>query len=137
MSQTVLEKDINDLFDSITFSEDQIWKDAYEKGLEKGKEDGKLEGFHLGYHLGAEIGGELGFYKQIINTIELQRPELLNEKTHPIIKKIQSMIEEFPPVNSEDQDIIYLRDSIRSRYKQLCSLLKIEPLFAPNNQLSF
>ena len=137
MTDNVLQKDINDIFDSIAFSEEKIWNDAYEEGLEKTKEDGELEGFHLGYHRGAEIGAELGFYKQIIDIIKLQKPEILNEKAHRIIKKIHFMIEQFPTVNSEDLDIISLRDSIRARYKHLCSLLKIEPLFAPNNQLTF
>ena len=57
------ERDINDVFDAISFSEEKILKTGFEEGLEKGTADGAREGFVLGLAKGSELGTEVGFYQ--------------------------------------------------------------------------
>lgn len=129
--------DINDVFDSIAFSEDNIASNGFKEGLKKGQSDGELEGYHLGYHRGAELGSEIGFYKGFLEAFNSIENEEMRSRHKNTIEKLSSLIESFPKANDDTFDIVSVRDSIRSTYKKLCSVLKIEPEIPDNSNLSF
>ena len=54
--------DINDAFDTITFSENRLVETGYKEGFAAGAQQGEKEGFLLGAQKGSEIGQEVGFY---------------------------------------------------------------------------
>lgn len=119
--------DINDVFESIAFSEQKISDSAFEEGFVKGVSEGEVEGYHLGYHRGAEIGAEIGYYNGCIDALyRVDSHEKHNPKCIELMHKIKNLINKFPKHNADDVDIIFLRDSIRAQFKRLCSLLKIE-----------
>jgi flagellar biosynthesis/type III secretory pathway protein FliH len=128
-------KDINDVFESLTFIEDNLASDGFKEGLEKGKTDGEIEGYHLGYHRGAEIGSEIGYYKGFLEA--LRKTLEVSSQQNIVVEKLEKLIESFPLINDEFTDLIAQRDGIRSTYKRLCSLLKLDPKIPENSELSF
>lgn len=129
--------DINDVFESIAFSEQKVSDGAFEEGFVKGTSEGEVEGYHLGYHRGAEIGAEIGYYSGCIDA--LYRVDS-HDKHHPkcmkLMNKIKNLINRFPKHNADDVDIIFLRDNVRAQFKRLCALLKVE-LSVRENSVSF
>lgn len=129
--------DINDVFESIAFSEQKISDSAFEEGFIKGVSEGEVEGYHLGYHRGAEIGAEIGYYKGCIDVLSrVDDNEKHNPKCSELLHKIKNLIDMFPKQNVDDVDIIVCRDNIRAQFKRLCSLLKVE-LGVRQNTVSF
>lgn len=131
------DEDINEVFDSIALSEDNIASSGFDEGLKKGQTIGELEGYHLGYHRGAELGCEIGFYKGFLKAVNSSADEESLSRHKSTIEKLSSLIESFPKTNDDQLDIVSLRDTIRSTYKKLCSGLKIEPGMPDNPTLSF
>lgn len=129
--------DINDVFDSIAFSEEKIASTGFKEGFKKGLTDGELEGYHLGYHRGAELGSEIGFYKGFLVAFNSTADEEMRSRHKTTIEKLSGLIDSFPKANDDTFDIVSVRDNIRSTYKKLCSILKIEPEIPDNSNLSF
>lgn len=129
------ERDINDIFDDITLTEERINEQGYEKGLLEGKESGNIDGYHLGYHRGAELGAELGFYHSTLNNqLKSSNP---SERLKATIQKVLDLIDQFPQTNDEHIDILELADAIRAHYRKACAILKISGKFPEAEQLSF
>lgn len=130
--------DINDVFESIAFSEQKVSDSAFEEGFVKGVSEGEVEGYHLGYHRGAEVGAEIGYYSGCIDA--LCKVDSLGKHNNPkcieLMHKIKNLINSFPRHNADNVDIIFLRDNIRAQFKRLCSLLKVD-LSVRENTVSF
>lgn len=121
-------KDFNDVLDDIVLGEEKESKSSYDEGFRAGIEAGNIEGYHLGYHRGAELGRELGFYWSTVNEyLELNKTSdaKLSEKIIAQLLKVKELIDNFPPNNSEDHDILGMADAVRAQYKKACALLKI------------
>jgi flagellar biosynthesis/type III secretory pathway protein FliH len=124
--------DINDLFDSITFSEDRLVEDGYQEGFNQGALQGEQDGFHLGFQKGKELGQELGFYQGFaegwileLNKGETKKPErALNQ-----LEKLLVLINKFPKENTKDEDITELIGEVRAKFKTVCSMLKVSSEF--------
>jgi len=129
--------DINDVFDSISFIEENLSSSGFKDGFEKGKIDGEIEGYHLGYHRGAEIGSELGYYKGFLEVLKKSLDPDSLTPVNGVIEKLNALIESFPQVNDESIDLIALRNNIQSTYKRLCSLLKLDSKIPESSQLNF
>ncbi|RZF40860.1 hypothetical protein LSTR_LSTR003370 [Laodelphax striatellus] len=131
--------DINDVFDDIVLTEEKIVQDSYEIGFRKGILEGEIEGFHLGYHRGSELGNEIGFYSgfvDILTSISALKSDF-PEKSVVILTKLKKVLAEFPRSNVEDSDMVQLLENIRSLYKKLCSILKIDSSLPIKDELSF
>lgn len=130
--------DINEVFDNIVLSEQKISDQGFDEGFKKGTVEGQCEGFHLGFHRGAEIGSEIGYYKGVVEALlKTCSVDLTPHKHLEALNRVNKLIDLFPIDNNETSDIVVLRDNIRSQYKRLCSLLKIDPSLPENNELSF
>jgi len=129
--------DINDLFDSIVLSEDRIVCESYETGYKAGESEGFSEGLRLGSERGKKIGSEIGFY---LGFVEQWRKFYLTEsgdqhrreKVLSALNKLEKAAVDFPHFNSREELSVKL-DSIRSKFKLVCSLLKINSVFGDSN----
>lgn len=129
--------DINKVFDEILFAEDRLVKDGYREGFQKGSTEGNLEGYHLGYHRGAEIGAELGYYLGVALATLNDKDKKLNEKLTVHLQEIIDLINKFPQTNVDDVDIKSELEKVKSLYKKICSLLKLNATYPEIDQLSF
>lgn len=125
-------EDINDAFDSITFSEDRLVKCGFQEGFEKGRIEGEKEGFVLGCKKGSEVGQEIGFYQGFAEgwIAELKaREEKKSEKVLNHLEKLLNLSQQIPRTNSKDQDIGELLGETRAKFKSVCSMLKVNSEF--------
>lgn len=129
--------DVNDAFDSIVLAEKHISSSGFKEGFEKGQITGEVEGYHLGYHRGAEFGAEFGFYKGFLQALQKTADSVTLSHYSNVIEKLTVLVETFPKHNDDTVDIISMRDQVRSLYKRLCSLLKIDSQLPETNTLSF
>lgn len=137
MSTADCDQDINDVFDNILLSEEKIVQRAFQEGFDAGKKNGELDGYHAGYHRGAELGAEIGFYKGIVESFSGNEVHGVNEKVLQILQKLNSLLESFPKYNNHDCDIQSMLDNIRSQYKKLCSIMKLNLPYPTSSRMSF
>lgn len=128
------ERDINDIFDDILLTEENITKQSYADGFTEGSSAGNPEGYHLGYHRGAEIGAELGYY---FGTAKVLRNIKSAEKVTKALELLIQYIELFPKTNDESVDIFESVDRIRAQFKKVCALLKINGKYPEADILNF
>lgn len=124
-------RDINDIFDDITATEENARSDAYQRAYEQSRQRGNSDGYHLGFHRGAEYGAELGYYAGVISCF---RHHLLSDAVNSsdsTVARIQSAIvavetalAELPATNDADVDIIAGVTKVRALFKRLSALLK-------------
>lgn len=134
VNEHIKEKDINDIFDEILLTEENLTETSYRVGFAEGTLAGNPEGYHLGYHRGAELGAELGYYSGVIS-IYLKKSN--SDKITKILLAIDEAIESFPKTNDENVDIFMLIDKIRGQYRKVCSLLKINGKYPEADSLNF
>lgn len=125
------ESDVNDLFDSITFSEDRLVDSGYQEGYKQGSLEGDQEGFHLGFQKGSELGQEIGFYQGFAEgwVHELNLKEKKPERVLNQLEKLNNLLNRFPTCNKKDNDIEELIREIRAKFKTVCSMLKVSSQF--------
>lgn len=127
-------KDINDLFDEIVFVEDRLIAVGYKEGFEKGSQEGKQEGVELGFAKGIEIGQEIGFYVGFtqgwIKHLSSQTENKKSEKVIANLEKLNNLAKDFPSDNLKDVDVVEKLDTMRAKFKTICSLLKIPADFS-------
>lgn len=125
------ESDVNDLFDSITFSEDRLVDSGYQEGYKQGSLEGDQEGFHLGFQKGSELGQEIGFYQGFAEgwVHELNLKEKKPERVLNQLEKLNNLLDKFPTSNKKDNDIEEIIREIRAKFKTVCSMLKVSSQF--------
>lgn len=126
------DRDINEVFDEITLTEDRINVQSYEKGYKDGVESGNTEGYHLGYHRGSEIGAELGYYFGVLSAVKTE-----SQRNKKLIDSCLELIQKFPHTNDENCDIFREIDHLRATYRKTCAQLKINGKFSETDCLSF
>lgn len=124
------ERNINDVFEDILFSEERIIEESYRQGYSEGACEYTVEGYHLGYHRGAEIGSKLGYYKAFCE-YNLCKPEIkrIPEKTVKHLEQLQQHIDVFPHDNCEHVDLFESFEQIEALYKKICTQLKVKKDF--------
>jgi flagellar biosynthesis/type III secretory pathway protein FliH len=125
------ESDVNDLFDSITFSEARLVDSGYQEGYKQGSLEGDQEGFHLGFQKGSELGQEIGFYQGFVEgwVHELNLKEKKPERVLNQLEKLNNLLDRFPTCNKKDNDIEEFIREIRAKFKTVCSMLKVSSQF--------
>ena len=129
--------DINLAFDSILQTEERISAEGYRQGFEYGRAAGTNESYHLGYHRGSEIGAELGFYAGVAEAWLSLGPDAISEKARRHLHLLLEQLNNYPKTNVDSVDILALADNIRSSYRRVCSLLKINASYPESSKLSF
>ena len=115
-----------DPFDKIVFLEHSLQQEGFNNGFESGKQSGQIEGFHTGLVYGKELGKEIGFYKGFVSCY----CELLNEQTASkrqlsLLKQLSELLDEINYENAEDEGLDDKMAKIRTKFKQLSSILKV------------
>lgn len=128
------ERDINDIFDSIVLTEENLVQQGYDEGYADGVAAGNTEGYHLGYHRGAELGAELGYYSGIA---EIYLKTKQTEKADTALINLTTSLDAFPKTNDENYDILELANQIRAQFKKTCAILKISGRYPEADTLSF
>ncbi|KAF6104608.1 LTO1 maturation factor of ABCE1 [Phyllostomus discolor] len=122
-----------DPFDAIVMADDRFRGEGYQEGYEEGSSLGIIEGKRHGTLYGAKVGSEVGCYQGFALAWRcLLHSHAAVEKDSRKMRVLESligMIEKFPY-----HDPTYARlhedlDRIRGKFKQLCSLLNVQPDF--------
>lgn len=129
-----MERDINDIFDDIVFTEENLVQQGYEEGYAVGRTEGNTEGYHLGYHRGAELGAEIGYYLGIVEAFGKINS---TEKITKVLNNLREMLVSFPKNNDENVDIFDRANNIRAQFKKACAMLKINGKYPEADELSF
>lgn len=134
----------DDFFDQINLAVNQRQQIAFIDGVEKGGQIGYQNGVAIGLKKGLQIGSEIGFYVGFVAAwlaiIESDASVLLNDsmshnvaksRQTKIIKCLEALQIQLQRYNTTLQqhcidDLTDVLSKLRSRFKQLCSLLKYE-----------
>ncbi|XP_060067495.1 protein LTO1 homolog [Ylistrum balloti] len=117
----------DDIFHDIIMSEERSQSQGFTAGQKIGQKTGMEDGYRLGWEKGSGVGSELGFYVGFCQKI-LQKMEDSQEGKQRAIKTAQSLlklVDEFPLTNPTQPQLFEMIQQIRSKFKQLTSVLGI------------
>ncbi|XP_069479548.1 protein LTO1 homolog isoform X1 [Ambystoma mexicanum] len=124
----------DDIFDSIVMAEERFHGEGYEEGYSEGVHAGVNEGHQYGVLNGSKTGSEIGFYlgfaltwKSLLNTCTNEDDKL--GKKLKALDILEGMISEFPWDDATNDKLQENLDKVRGKFKQVCSLLNIQPDF--------
>uniref|UniRef100_A0A8C9PEF1 Essential protein Yae1 N-terminal domain-containing protein n=1 Tax=Spermophilus dauricus TaxID=99837 RepID=A0A8C9PEF1_SPEDA len=116
--------------------------EGYQEGYEDGSSLGRIEGRQHGALRGAKIGSEIGCYqgfafawKHLLHSDASER-----DRKRKVLESLMGMIEKFPYDDPAYDKLHEDLDRIRGKFRQLCSLLNVQPDFkmsAEGSGLSF
>jgi Essential protein Yae1, N terminal. len=117
--------DPDDPFDKIVFLEDSLQQEGFHSGFQTGKKSGEEEGYKVGLNHGKELGKEIGFYKGFV----MMSQELLSvessKRQHILLEQLKKLLDKVNYDNPEDEKMEEIIAKIRTKFKQLTSLLKV------------
>ncbi|TKY68581.1 Oral cancer-overexpressed protein 1 [Spatholobus suberectus] len=120
---------MDDLFDSSLNLEDTHYKEGYNEGYSHGLVAGKEEARQVGLKVGFEVGEELGFYRGCVDIwTSAIRLDLtcFSPRTKTIISQMEELIQKYPLVDPENVKVQEIMDSLRLKFKMVCSLLHVK-----------
>ncbi|XP_032735603.1 protein LTO1 homolog [Lontra canadensis] len=132
-----------DMFDPIVMADERFHGEGYQEGYEEGNSLGIIEGRQYGTLHGARIGSEIGCYQGFAFAWRCLLHGCAAEKDSKKMKALESllgMIQKFPYDDPTYDKLHEDLDKIRGKFKQLCSLLNVQPDFkisAEGSGLSF
>lgn len=139
-------------------------KEGYEEGFHLGTQQGRKIGAEVGFYKGfargwiAVISGggaeacrviseqleckQESFNSEVTSEIrslcqELTVSDSKNPSASKALKKLLELTESFPTENPKNKDILELLNSIRAKFKHCCAILKVEPNFPKEKEVSF
>jgi hypothetical protein len=129
----------DDLFADLLNIEETFLQQGLEQGRLNAEKTSYEEGYALGVVKGRDIGKELGFYFgciKIWSQLAKAHPDKFQSKrVLKTLAKLEQMINTFPS-NPEQEDLFERLESIRAKFKQTCSLLKIKHTYGPTSPKS-
>ncbi|XP_069865829.1 protein LTO1 homolog isoform X1 [Dipodomys merriami] len=121
-----------DMFDAIVMADERFHGEGYREGYEEGSTLGRIEGRQYGTVHGARVGSEIGCYqgfalawKCLLHSGSAGR----DSRKVKVAEALIGMIENFPYEDATYDKLHEDLDSIRGKFKQLCSLLNVQPDF--------
>ncbi|XP_057312549.1 protein LTO1 homolog [Hydractinia symbiolongicarpus] len=117
--------DPDDPFDKIVFMEEGLQQEGYNAGFVSGKIDGKQQGLKLGISQGNVIGREIGFYKGFVETWLLLLDNNMKKNHQKVLEQLKELVDKFTYDDPENNDTHDLLAQIRTKFRQLSSVLKI------------
>uniref|UniRef100_A0A8C6FYY2 LTO1 maturation factor of ABCE1 n=1 Tax=Moschus moschiferus TaxID=68415 RepID=A0A8C6FYY2_MOSMO len=132
-----------DMFDAVVMADERFHGEGYREGYEEGSSLGMIEGRQHGTLHGAKIGSEIGCYRGfafawrgLLRGCATER----DSKKMKVLEALIGMIQKFPYDDPTYDKLHEDLDRIRGKFKQLCSLLNVQPDFkigAEGSGLSF
>ncbi|XP_029438829.1 protein LTO1 homolog [Rhinatrema bivittatum] len=126
------EQEEDDLLDSIVMADVRFHGEGYQEGFAEGSHAGITEGKCYGALHGAKVGSEIGCYYGFACTWRSLLQKCASEKYSKKLKVLDAllgMIQNFPYEDPTYAKLHEDLDKIRSKFKQLCSLLCVHPDF--------
>uniref|UniRef100_A0A0B6Y8F7 Essential protein Yae1 N-terminal domain-containing protein n=1 Tax=Arion vulgaris TaxID=1028688 RepID=A0A0B6Y8F7_9EUPU len=122
---TALNQD-DDIFHSVTMSEETSWQHGYTDGVEESRKKGYIEGYTLGTQKGTEIGKEVGFYAGFAAYwMRMKNVEDHNPRIVKVCETIIKLVVTFDNVQPTDELLTDTLNSVRGKFKQLSSLIGV------------
>ncbi|XP_051820639.1 protein LTO1 homolog isoform X2 [Antechinus flavipes] len=121
-----------DLFDAIVMAEERYRGEGFQEGYAEGRCLGLAEGRRAGVVRGASIGSEIGSYRGFALTWKCLLSESTTDKDRKKAKMLDSllgMVQRFPYADPTHGQLHEDLDRIRGKFKQVCSLLSVQPDF--------
>ncbi|CAJ2654993.1 hypothetical protein L195_g051127 [Trifolium pratense] len=120
---------MDDPFESSVNLEELHLKEGYDEGYSDGLVSGRDEGKQVGLKVGFEVGEELGFYSGCIHiwtsAIKID-PTCFSSRVKTVIAQMQDLIDKYPLMDPEDLKVQEIMDSLRLKFKMLCSSLHVK-----------
>ncbi|GFN91022.1 oral cancer-overexpressed protein 1 homolog [Plakobranchus ocellatus] len=117
----------DDLFHSVTMTEEISWNQGYSEGLELNREKATEEGYNLGASKGLEIGMEVGFYAGYATQVmTIFRNETSKSRILKVCEAIITLANNFSDVDPMDEALTDNLRTIQGKFKQLTSLLGVQ-----------
>jgi len=113
-----------DPFDAILNIEENQTRLGLQQGQIAQKTKFTLEGFNLGLSKGFEVGSEVAFYQAFAQTW-LKHPRISAKETK-VLEQLLKLTQEFPAYNSKEEKTSDIKQSMNSKFKLACKLLKID-----------
>lgn len=121
-----------DMFDAVVMADERFHGEGYREGYEEGSSLGMIEGRQHGTLHGAKIGSEIGCYqgfafawRGLLHSCATER----DSKKMKVLEALIGMIQKFPYDDPTYDKLHEDLDRIRGKFKQLCSLLNVQPDF--------
>ncbi|XP_052811221.1 protein LTO1 homolog [Mya arenaria] len=110
----------DDIFHTITMSEEISQAEGYKEGVEVGSRQGELEGNRLGWEKGAAIGSEVGFYAGFAQSLleEMKKGEDSKPRVISALEKMLTVSQEFPLTDPQNPDLQVQLEAVRTKFKQ-------------------
>lgn len=140
------------------------FQEGFELGIKKGTEIGTEIAFYRGFAKGclAQLSSDSSILKDqlqlqvqlcqgaiqdqeiatnleaVCQNIDSSFYKESDQKAIKALQRLVALIESFPAENLKDQDVLDLLNNIRAKFKQCCSILKVETSYSNSaTQLSF
>lgn len=131
-----------DEFESIFMADSAVVSEGYKHGIENGKILGEKEGFSMGKARGKELSQEVGFIFGFClshmaiteNCDDKKCSAKLKDTFQKTVILIEDFVKDSDPTNMKFDENI---DKIRSNFKRICSILKINYSISTQQTLSF
>ncbi|XP_033741098.1 protein LTO1 homolog [Pecten maximus] len=121
----------DDIFHDIIMSEERSQSQGFNAGQMLGQKTGLEDGYRLGWEKGAGVASELGFYVGFCQKIlqELKDSPAGKQRPTKAAQSLLKLVDEFPLTNPTHPQLFELVQQIRSKFKQLTSVLGINPSY--------
>lgn len=121
-----------DIFDAVVMADERFHGEGYQEGYEEGSSLGIVEGKQYGVLHGAKIGSEIGCYRGFALAWKCLLHSGAGEKESRKMKVVEaliSLLQDFPYDDPTYEKLHEDLERIRGKFRQLCSLLNVQPDF--------
>ncbi|XP_038173385.1 protein LTO1 homolog [Arvicola amphibius] len=132
-----------DMSDAVVMADERFHGEGYQEGYEEGSSLGIVEGRQYGTLHGAKIGSEIGCYRGFALAWKYLLHSGAGEKDSrkmKVVEKLIAPLQHFPYDDTTYERLHEDLDRIRGKFRQLCSLLNVQPDFrvtAGGSRLAF
>ncbi|XP_051049456.1 protein LTO1 homolog isoform X2 [Phodopus roborovskii] len=120
-----------DMFDAVVMADERFHGEGYQEGYEEGSSLGIVEGRQYGTLHGAKIGSEIGCYRGFALAWKCLLHSGAGEKDRKmkVVEALIALLQHFPYDDPTYERLHEDLDRIRGKFRQLCSLLNVQPDF--------
>ncbi|XP_017444730.2 protein LTO1 homolog isoform X3 [Rattus norvegicus] len=120
-----------DIFDAVVMADERFHGEGYQEGYEEGSSLGIVEGKQYGVLHGAKIGSEIGCYRGFALAWKCLLHSGAGEKERKmkVVEALITLLQDFPYDDPTYEKLHEDLERIRGKFRQLCSLLNVQPDF--------
>ncbi|XP_051001710.1 protein LTO1 homolog isoform X2 [Acomys russatus] len=120
-----------DMFDAVVMADERFHGEGYQEGYEEGSSLGIIEGRQYGMLHGAKIGSEIGCYRGFALAWKCLLHGGAGDKDRKmkVVEALIALLQRFPYDDPTYEKLQEDLDRIRGKFRQLCSLLNVQPDF--------